>query len=260
MVHIFQVPNIEFVLGINKDELLKSLQSIYGKIKSEVYLRRFFQKEYIMPPSDPTTFCNHLVVSTGLRGNFDKYGQTQRHNLDDFIISFSAISSKLNLSLRDIEYCFRAIEFIARNLKEHSAIHPCFLAVLIPLSLVDNLLYRKLVEGEPIGADVATFLDRYREETESTPALNNSLDLAEVYLYSTYSSQAMEHNPAFQQLSLLAEGRELTRPSFLSKYTQNSPRERAQKLLRDAQEIVYSYHRSPEALSVVSSLIELVGR
>ena len=260
IVHIFQVPNIVFVLGINKDELLKSLQSTYGNIKSEVYLRRFFQKEYIMPLSDPTTFCNHLVVSTGLRGEFDRYGQKQRHNLDDFITSFSAISRKFNLSLRDIEYCFRSIEFIARNLKENSAIHPCFLAVLIPLSLVNNSLYMRLVEGEPIGAEVATFLDDFREDTESTPVLNHSLDVAEIYLYSSYSSQAMEHNPAFQQLSLLAEGRELTRPSFLSKYTQKSPRERAQHLLDLAQGILYSYHRSPEALSVVSSLIELVGR
>ena len=260
IVHIFQVPNIVFVFGINKGELLKSLRSIYGDIDSGVYLRRFFQKEYIMPPSDPTTFCNHLVVSTGLRGEFDKYGQKQKHQLDDFITSFAAISRKLNLSLRDIEYCFRSIEFIARNLKENSAIHPCLLAVLIPLSLVKNSLYRRLVGGEPIGAEVATFLDGFRDEAESTPVLNNSLDLAEVYLYSTYSSQAMEHNPAFQQLSLLAEGRELTSPSFLSDRTQTSPPERAQHLLDLAREILYSYHRSPEALSVVSSLIELVGR
>ena len=260
MVHIFQVPNVVFVLGINKEELLKSLQSTYGNVKSEVYLRRFFQKEYIMPHSDPTTFCNHLVVSTGLSGAFANRDRTQEDNLDDFVKSFTAVAGKWKLSLRDIEYCFKALHLIARNLDKRSAIHPCFLAVLIPLSLVNNSLYRRLIEGEPIGAKVVDFVDNIRNESKSDPTFNLSLDLAEIYLYSTYSSQAMEHNPAFQQLSLLAEGRELTRPSFLSEYTQKSSRERAQKLLRDAQEILYSNYRSPEALSVVSSLIELVGR
>ena len=260
IVHIFQVPNIVFVFGINKGELLKSLQSIYGAIDSKVYLRRFFQKEYIMPLSDPTAFCNHLVVSTGLSGAFAKLGQTQADNLSDFVTSFSAVAGKWKLSLRDIEYCFRAIEFTAKNLSERSVIHPCFLAVLIPLSLVKHSLYRRLVEGELVGADVANFLDKFRDKTGSQPMLNASFDLAEIYLYSTYSSQAMNHNPAFKQLSLLAEGRPLTNPSVLSDQTQKSTPERAQKLLDDAHELLYSYHRNPEALSVVSSLIELVDR
>lgn len=260
VVHVFQVPSIVFVFGINKDELVKSLRSIYGEIDSAVYLRRFFQKEFIMPPSDLTVFCRHLVDSTGLREAFDKRGRTQKDHLDDFIASFSAIASKLRLSLRDVEYCFRAIEFIARNLRERSTIHPCFLAVLIPLSLVENSLYRRLVEGELIGAEVATFLDEFRGESETDSTLNRSLDLAEIYLYSTYSNQAMVSNPAFQQLRLIAEGKEPIDPSFLSDRTQKSTPERARELIELANEILYSFHRSPEALKVVSSLIELVGR
>ena len=260
IVHIFQVPDIVFVFGINKDELLKSLQSIYGEIDSAVYLRRFFQKEYTMPPADLTVFCRHLVQSSGLREAFDKHGRTQKDHLDDFIASFSAIASRFKLSLRDIEYCFRAIDFIARNLNEHSTIHPCFLAVLLPLSLVNNSLYRRLVEGEPIGAEVATFLDGIRDETESKPMLDRVLDMAEIYLYSTYSNQAMVSNPAFQQLRLIAEGKGPTDSSFLSDRTQKSTPERAQELIDLAQEILYSFHRSPEALKVVSSLTELVGR
>ena len=40
--HIFDVPNIVFVFGINRDELVKSLQSVYGEIDAGTYLRRFF--------------------------------------------------------------------------------------------------------------------------------------------------------------------------------------------------------------------------
>ena len=39
--HIFDVPNIAFVFGINRDELVKSLESVYGGIDAGTYLRRF---------------------------------------------------------------------------------------------------------------------------------------------------------------------------------------------------------------------------
>ena len=40
--HIFDVPHIVFVFGLNRDELSKSLSSVYGDINTDVYLRRFF--------------------------------------------------------------------------------------------------------------------------------------------------------------------------------------------------------------------------
>ena len=260
IVHIFQVPNIVFVFGINKDELLKSLQSIYGNIDSQVYLRRFFQREFIMQPSNPTDFCRHLVAASGLRKAFDDLGQVQKNNLDDFVTSFSAIADMMRLSLRDIEYCFRVIELIAKNLSTHSAVHPCFLAALIPLSLVNDLLYKRLIQGEKIGATVVNFLDKLRDESPPNATLDQCLDIAEIYLYSTYSSFSMDQNPAFQQLHLLSQGKELAGPVLLSERTRNGSPERAQKLFREADEVLYSYYRNREFLETVSSLIELVGR
>ena len=50
--HIFDVPNIVFVFGINRAELVKSLESIYGEIDAGTYLRRFFDMEFVLP--EPT--------------------------------------------------------------------------------------------------------------------------------------------------------------------------------------------------------------
>ena len=47
--HIFDAPNLVFVFEvINRDELCKSLSSVYGEINTDVYLRRFFDFEW--PP------------------------------------------------------------------------------------------------------------------------------------------------------------------------------------------------------------------
>ena len=260
IVHIFQVPNIVFILGINKDELLKSLESIYGDIDSQAYMRRFFQKEFIMQPSSQTDFCRHLIASSGLRKAFDDLGHIQKRHLREFEISFSAIADMMKLSLRDIEYCFRVIDLISKNLNNHSAVHPCFLAILIPLSLVNNSLYKRLIEGESVGTKVVNFLDEMRSQATSSTTLDRSLEIAEIYLYSTFSNHDIYDNPAFQQLRLLSEEKNLTNPALLSDRTQNGSPERARGLLQMAQEILYSRYRNYEFLKTVSSLIELVGR
>ena len=57
--HIFDVPNIVFVFGINRSELTKSLRSVYGEIDAGEYLRRFFDMEFVLPDADPANFCTH---------------------------------------------------------------------------------------------------------------------------------------------------------------------------------------------------------
>ena len=39
--HIFDIPDLVFVFGINRDELCSSLKSVYGDIDVDVYLRSF---------------------------------------------------------------------------------------------------------------------------------------------------------------------------------------------------------------------------
>ena len=47
--HIFDVSNMVFVFGINRSELVKALESIYGQIDAGTYLRRLFDMEFVLP-------------------------------------------------------------------------------------------------------------------------------------------------------------------------------------------------------------------
>ena len=58
--HIFDVPNMVFAFGINRDELCSSLQSIYGNIDADVYLRRFFDMEFTLPQADSEKFARSI--------------------------------------------------------------------------------------------------------------------------------------------------------------------------------------------------------
>ena len=70
--HIFDVPNIVFVFGINRSELTKSLRSVYGEIDAGEYLRRFFDMEFVLPDADPGQFCTHLVAKFRLSPFFSE--------------------------------------------------------------------------------------------------------------------------------------------------------------------------------------------
>ena len=46
--HVFDVPGVFFVIAVNKDELQKTIKSVYGDINSALYLRRFFDYEFAL--------------------------------------------------------------------------------------------------------------------------------------------------------------------------------------------------------------------
>ena len=59
--HIFDIPDMVFVFGINRDELCSSIRSVYGEIDADTYLRRFFDMEFMLPDIDSKTFCKFLI-------------------------------------------------------------------------------------------------------------------------------------------------------------------------------------------------------
>ena len=59
--HIFDVSHIVFIFGLNRDELSKSLSSVYGAINTDVYLRRFFDFEFNLLEADSQGFTTQLI-------------------------------------------------------------------------------------------------------------------------------------------------------------------------------------------------------
>ena len=62
MKHLFDVPNVVFVLSVDKQQLAYSINGFYGSenIDSFEYLRRFVDIEYNLPEPDPEKFCDYL--------------------------------------------------------------------------------------------------------------------------------------------------------------------------------------------------------
>ena len=162
--HIFDIPNMVFVFGVNRDELCSSLQSIYGAIDADVYLRRFFDMEFTLPEVDSEKFGRHLMQKFGLEEFFGELSKSADHRLHNqefgvLVNNFPSLWGRLGLSLRDIDYCVRLIALVGNNLELRQYMHPWLLGLLIPLKLKNLAMYRQFIQGQYLASQVMDYLD-----------------------------------------------------------------------------------------------------
>ena len=185
--HIFDVPNIVFVFGLNRDELCKSLTSVYGDIDTDVYLRRFFDFEFNLPDADSTRFCAHLIAKFQL----DQWAQTLkgvgvRSTAWDHpnVVSVPAkLWSALGFSLRDIDYAIRLIALLVRSAPPDFPPNTYLLSLLIAFKFKNPELYRSLISGRFRTRDIIDFLMSEARAELNGRDFDAHLDRFEGFLY-----------------------------------------------------------------------------
>ena len=236
--HIFDIPDVVFVFGINRDELCRSLQSIYGNIDVDVYLRRFFDLEFTLPEVGTETFCGHMFAKFQLDEVFLSLSQDagSRVHSEEFRYIYTYISklwARLGLSLRDIENCVRLVALLGRNLTPNQTMYPELVGVLIPLKFANSVLYREFVRGDRTGSDVMNYIDKRLSAGELEGGLSELIDAIEVNLYRSDSRFSARHygpSPSIEQLGLLHNSEKLTAPDYLTERTQSSDDARISRL------------------------------
>ena len=188
--HIFDVPALVFVFGINHDELCKSFQSIYGEIKADTYLRRFFDFEFTLPAGDSIEFCKHL---------FDKFGLG-----DDSPSGVPELWSYFGLSLRDMDYCTRLLCLTIRNLQaDNNNPRKQLLGLVIAMKFANQPLYRKIYAGDWRAKELLDYMHSQIPQDYGQSEIAQTLADIEASLY------AIEANTIFGATNLNDELREL---------------------------------------------------
>lgn len=236
--HIFDVPGLVFVFGVNRNELCKSLQSVYGEIDADLYLHRFFDIEFALPVTNPAPFCRSLMEKYRLEEYFsalDGSRPSRMHTSEYNRLAqgVAGLCVLLGLSLREIDHCVRLIALAARTLPEQYEMHPDLLAFLIPFKLKNPLLYRQFIEGGRRASEVMDYVDGLSASLTADRQLDRWLDVTEACLYAV---EKPEHDPAREvsavdQLRRIVQGEEPTHPELLSNRTKASTKERAKRLL-----------------------------
>ena len=208
--HIFDVPNIVFVFGINREELTKSLRAVYGEIEAEEYLRRFFDLPLALPQADPDAFCTHLIRSFGLDAFFSSVPTTGSRNTFHTATEYlPLIFGGMGLSLRDTDHSVRLLAFAARTMPTSRAFPASLLVLLIAVRIQNPKLYREYIEGTARGA---ALLDCLKDH--SRLARTDNLQSLEAVVYAVDDAEAV-----VEQLLLLNSGLDPTRSQYVSART-----------------------------------------
>lgn len=110
--HLFDIPNIIFVLAVNKSQLQYAIEGYYGssKMNSREYLRRFIDLEYTLPAPSMEKYCNYLVSQHDFQRFFNNSNRTRRVNysneLDYFLDIATTLFTNMHVSLREADKIF----------------------------------------------------------------------------------------------------------------------------------------------------------
>ena len=268
--HIFDVPDMVFVLGINRDELCSSIRSVYGEIEADIYLRRFFDMEFLLPDVNSEVFCKRLIKRYQLEQFFTKLsertGRTNYyHHFEQFTKFFQALCAYFSLSLRDIDYCIRLIVFVGKNATENYFMSELILPLLMILRLKNNTLYQEYMRGDRMGSDVMNYIDELIPPESRERSLEDNLNKLEIRLYLTDRTRLEDTSKAVDEFERLYQNlkkeQETPHTPYLSERTQKSDIERIEQLHSEIAEYYGRrrkiYYFSKDLIARLSELIEL---
>ncbi len=110
--HLFEIPNIVFVLAVNKKELSNAIQGYYGssRIDSDEYLRRFIDIDFILPKPKLDAYFDFLYAEYGFDDFFDNEIRQQAFGRKDEPYSFKTVAlnmcKEMNVNLRKMDRIF----------------------------------------------------------------------------------------------------------------------------------------------------------
>ena len=145
--HLFCVPHLVFIVGVDLRQLEKSVKAIYGDIDANDYLHRFFDIELRLPVPDKLQYVYRLWEEHQLEDVLKRRGVdsgTQSSMVDEFarLIKFR------NLTLRQIEKCVRTYALLAMSPARPSCQWALLTAIGVVLKVTDIDSYQKFIKME----------------------------------------------------------------------------------------------------------------
>lgn len=150
--HLFDVPGIVFVIGINRLQLSHSIRAIYGSgFDANEYLRRFIDLDYRLPDPKPKEYCSHLFAMLNINKLVSKRSINQNHpstELNDLRYVLSTLMSAANMSLRTQWQIIARLSVILQTIPSTESLFRFALTTMLFLREFSHEKYSLLLEGK----------------------------------------------------------------------------------------------------------------
>lgn len=192
--HLFNVPHLVFVLGIDMDQFGKTLKSMYGDLDVDNYLSRIIDLEFDLPTPSRADYIAYLMESYQLEKYVvDREGEAgaQRRAVDEFKETFLYLANHFGMTLRQMERCIRELIAVERSVEIQNAKEATLLAVLCALRCHRKELYHGMVHATigPKPVIDALFPEDFLENKSRVPA--SFTHISEV-VYAAYKGSRLQ--------------------------------------------------------------------
>lgn len=175
--HFFTVPNIVFVLSIDKEQLGNAVRGVYGsdRIDADEYLKRFIDIEYSIPEPERGTFHKYLYSFFEFDDFLEKEGRKKNRQLSsdkkDFLRVSNILFSDSSINLRQQEKIFSHARLSLRSFTDNMYLIPEVFLFLIYIKVIHEKLYsdiviRRLTTNELQNSFYAIIKNRLDEDNE----------------------------------------------------------------------------------------------
>jgi len=153
--HLFDVPNIAFVLAVDKKQLEAVTGAVYGeKIDAQEYLRKFIHLEFGLPNPPKTEFLKNAIQRAGMSTAFEGH----RDNLQDMFVRFvSLLADVYGMSLRSIERCIVRLKVVMAVTPDDHKIYIFHVALLTVLRSIDKETFDEIITGQIGGIEAMDY-------------------------------------------------------------------------------------------------------
>lgn len=152
--HLFSVPGIVFVLGVDQNQLSCTLRNVYGEgFDAQNYLYRLFDVELFLPKPKLDAYVKSLmsqytiddfIKKSALKKDADYIEST----IDEFKAVASYLAERHNMSLREVDRLIREVSIVLRLCPIKTPVLATLTIICIVLRMRWKSLYGDLVSGD----------------------------------------------------------------------------------------------------------------
>ena len=162
--HLFDVPNLVFVLLLNRNQLENAVKGVYGAdTEASAYLGKFVNFFFMLPKRTSVDMTNNNHVKKYVSDVFKRYN-FENEGRQDFEDCLSAMATIFNMSLRQIEQAIALYAFAQSSNRFHN-----YFAYIITLKVMKPKLFQRLIKGDDNAHEIAkTDIDNLNKELSNT--------------------------------------------------------------------------------------------
>ncbi len=161
--HYFDVPNVVFILLLNKEQLENAIKGVYGiNTDASKYLDKFINFYFNLPKNNLSEYNEEIKMTNFIKLTMSKYKFESNRDNENFILWLNKWIPYFKLSLRDIEKCVALYAFTFPL-----TIESYHLVYFIVLKVKNQKLFNALVNNDlDAHKEAKEIVDRFKIESE----------------------------------------------------------------------------------------------